>query len=151
MYTSVLALHSWVRWLALVAGVGATLAALRSDSGNDNSAADRWGMIMVTALDLQMLLGLVLYFALSPFTVQAMQDFGAAMRTPQLRFWAVEHVTLMIVAVILTHVGRVLSRKASNPSAKRLRMLICYGLATLLMFAGTPWPGTMNGRPLFRL
>jgi hypothetical protein len=151
MYTSVLALHSWVRWLALIAGVGATLAALRSDAGNDKSSADRWGMIMVTALDLQMLLGLILYFALSPFTVQAMQDFGAAMRTPQLRFWAVEHITMMIAAVILTHVGRVLSRKATNPSAKRVRMLICYGLATLLMFAGTPWPGTMNGRPLFRL
>jgi hypothetical protein len=151
MYTSVLALHSWVRWLALIAGVGATLAALRSDAGNDKSSADRWGMIMVTALDLQMLLGLILYFALSPFTVQAMQDFGAAMRTPQLRFWAVEHITMMIAAVLLTHVGRVLSRKATNPSAKRMRMLICYGLATLLMFAGTPWPGTMNGRPLFRL
>ncbi len=151
MYTSVLALHSWVRWLALIAGVGATLAALRSDAGSDKSTADRWGMIMVTALDLQMLLGLILYFALSPFTVQAMQDFGAAMRTPQLRFWAVEHITMMIGAVILTHVGRVLSRKATNPSARRMRMLICYGLATLLMFAGTPWPGTMNGRPLFRL
>jgi hypothetical protein len=151
MYTGILAMHSWVRWLALIAGVGATLAALRNDSGNTNSAADRWGMIMVTALDLQMLLGLILYFALSPFTVQAMQDFGAAMRTPQLRFWAVEHLTMMIAAVILTHVGRVLSRKATTPSAKRMRMLICYGLATLLMFAGTPWPGTMNGRPLFRL
>jgi hypothetical protein len=58
---------------------------------------------------------------------------------------------MMIAAVILTHVGRVLSRKATTPSAKRMRMLICYGLATLLMFAGTPWPGTMNGRPLFRL
>lgn len=151
MYTSVLAMHSWVRWLALVAGVGATIAALRSDSGNDNSTADRWGMIMVTAVDLQMLLGLILYFALSPFTVQAMQDFGAAMRTPQLRFWAVEHITLMMAAVILTHIGRVLSRKATTPSARRMRMLICYGLATLLMFAGTPWPGTTNGRPLFRL
>ncbi len=151
MYTPVLAAHSWLRWLALIAGVGATLAALRSDSGNDNSAADRWGMIMVTALDLQMLLGLILYFALSPFTVQAMQDFGAAMRTPQLRFWAVEHITTMMVAVILAHVGRVLARKAKTPASKRTRMLVCFGLSTLLMFAGTPWPGTMNGRPLFRI
>jgi hypothetical protein len=151
MYTSVLTVHSWIRWIALVAGVGATLAALRSGSRADDPVVDRWGLAMVTALDIQLLLGLLLYFALSPFTVQAMQDFGAAMRTPQLRFWAVEHITMMFGAVILTHVGRVLARKAPTPAAKRTRMLICYGLATLLMLAGTPWPGTISGRPLFRL
>jgi hypothetical protein len=159
MYSAVLLLHSWIRWIALVAGVGATMAALRpqgdkSDSRKpvpDSSAAERWGLVMMTALDVQMLLGLVLYLVLSPFTAQALQDFAAAMRAPQLRFWAVEHISTMVVAVILAHAGRVLARKAATPSAKRSRMLICYGLATVLMMLGTPWPGTMNGRPLFRL
>ena len=44
----------------------ATFAALRGQVGGDNSIADRWGMFAVTALDLQMLLGLMLYLALSP-------------------------------------------------------------------------------------
>ena len=57
----------------------------------------------------------------------------------------------MFVAVILAHVGRVLGRKAKTPSAKRTRLLVCFGLSTLLMLVGTPWPGMMNGRPLFRL
>lgn len=151
MYTTVLTIHSWIRWIALIAGVGATLSALRSVSRPGDAGADRWGLIMVTALDIQMLLGLILYFVLSPFTVQAMQDFGAAMRTPQLRFWAVEHITMMFAAVILTHLGRVLGRKATTPEARRTRTLICFGLATLLMLAGTPWPGMTNGRPLFRI
>jgi hypothetical protein len=151
MYTAVLTIHSWLRWAAILTGVGATLAALRNPSSADDSVADRWGLFMMMALDTQMLLGLILYFALSPFTTQAMQDFGAAMKTPQLRFWAVEHVTTMMVAVILAHVGRVLARKATTPASKRTRRLICFGLSTLLMLAGTPWPGTTNGRPLFRL
>jgi hypothetical protein len=63
----------------------------------------------------------------------------------------VEHITAMFAAVILAHVGRLLARKAATPSAKRTRLLICFGLATVLMFLSTPWPGMANGRPLFRL
>ncbi len=150
MYTTVLTIHSWVRWIAVIAGVGATFAALRNKAQTDDSVADRWGLVMMMTLDVQMLLGLILYLALSPFTAQAMQDFAAAMRTPQLRFWAVEHVSTMLLAVILAHLGRVLARKAKTPSARRTRTLVCFGLATLLMMLGTPWPGMANGRPLFR-
>lgn len=151
MYTTVLAIHSWVRWIAITAGVGATFAALRNKAQTDDSVADRWGLVMMMTLDIQMLLGLLLYLVLSPFTTKAMQDLAAAMRTPQLRFWAVEHISTMLLAVILAHVGRVLARKAKTPSARRTRTLVCFGLATLLIMLGTPWPGTANGRPLFRL
>jgi hypothetical protein len=57
----------------------------------------------------------------------------------------------MVAAVILAHVGRVLGRKAATPGARRTRQLICFGLSTVLMIAGTPWPGTRAGRPLFRV
>jgi len=45
----------------------------------------------------------------------------------------------------------VLARKAPTPAAKRTRLLVCFGLSTLLMVAGIPWPGLPYGRPLFRL
>ena len=151
MYSTVLAIHSWLRWLALITVVGATLFALRSRTRGDESPADRWSLFAMMALDVQMLVGLILYFALSPFTDRALQDFSAAMKNPQLRFWAVEHITMMFGAVILAHVGRVLARKARTPDAKRMRLLVCFGLAALLMLFGTPWPGMANGRPLFRL
>ena len=57
----------------------------------------------------------------------------------------------LVAAVVLAHVGRVLARKAATPGAKRARLMICFGLATLLMIAGTPWPGTRAGRPFFRV
>lgn len=149
MYTIVLIVHSWLRWAALVAGVGATFAAL-VDRG-DGSRAERWGLALMMAVDLQMLIGLVLYLVLSPFTAEAMRDFGAAMKNPGLRFFAVEHVTMMFGAVILVHVGRVLARRAATPGAKRTRMFVCFGLATILMIVGIPWPGMPSGRPLFRV
>jgi heme A synthase len=151
MYSAVLLIHSWLRWLALVAVVGVALAAVRNRVEGDRSIADRWGLVAMMTLDLQMLLGLLLYFALSPFTTEAVQNFSAAMNNPQLRFWAVEHSSSMFAAVILAHVGRALARKARTPSAKRTRLLICFGLATALILLGMPWPGLPNGRPLFRI
>jgi len=151
MYATVLTTHSWIRWVAIVAAVGTTLAALGNRTHGSNSAADRWSLFAMTALDLQMLVGLILYFALSPFTARAMEDFSAAMKNAPLRFWAVEHLSTMLAAVVLAHVGRALARKASSPAAKRTRLLVCFGLTTLLIMIGTPWPGMTNGRPLFRL
>jgi hypothetical protein len=152
MYTTVLALHSWIRWIALVAGVGATMATMRDSSGSPGTArADRWGLALVTALDIQMLLGLLLYLVVSPNMAEIRANFGAAMKDPVARFWAVEHITSMMVAVIVTHVGRVLARKAASADAKRMRLFVCFAVATVLMFLAMPWPGLRAGRPLFRL
>ena len=150
MYSTVLLLHSWLRWLALIAGVLATFAPLGKGDRRLQSA-ERWGLIFMVALDVQLLLGLLLYGVLSPYTAAAMNDFGAAMRDPVLRFWAVEHLTMMLAAVILVHVGRVLARKTADVDKKRKRLLICFGLAVLLVLLGMPWPGMVNGRPLFRV
>jgi hypothetical protein len=152
MYTLVLLVHSWLRYVALVAGIAATVTTLvdRSETSR-KGRADMWGLVLMMVLDVQMLLGLLLYLVLSPFTAEAMRDFGAAMKNPALRFFAVEHVTLMFGAVILAHLGRVLARKAKTPDARRMRMLMCFGLATLAMLLAIPWPGMANGRPLFRM
>ena len=150
MYTAVLIIHSWLRWIALILGVMATLAAF-TDRSAGQSTTDRWSLFFMMVLDIQMLLGLLLYLVLSPFTASALNDFGAAMRDPALRFWAVEHVSLMFFAVVIVHVGRVLARTARTPQSKRMRQIVCLGLATIAMIAATPWPGMANGRPLFRV
>src|SRR5215831_11569317 len=106
MYTTVLTLHSWIRWIALVAVVGTTLAALRGKGAGANSLADRWGMVAMMVLDTQMLLGLLLYFVVSPNMKAIMENFGGAMKDPALRFWAVEHTASMFAAIALAHVGR---------------------------------------------
>ena len=154
MYTTILLVHSWVRWIALVCGFGATLAAISGrtgDGASKDSPADRWGMFLILALDLQMLLGLMLYLGLSPNMKEILGNFGEAMKNPATRFWAVEHITAMFAAVIVAHVGRVLARKAKTPAAKRSRLLVCFALSTILMLAGMPWPGRPGGRVLFRL
>lgn len=152
MYTLVLILHSWIRWIALVAGFAATFAAFSDDSGPAQTGrADRWGLALMMALDIQMLLGLMMYLGLSPNMKEILANFGEAMKNPATRFWAVEHITAMFAAVVVAHAGRVLARKAKTPASKRSRLLVCFALSTILMLAGMPWPGRPGGRVLFRL
>jgi hypothetical protein len=152
VYAVTLFLHSWLRWVVLAAGVAAVAAALPSRPTFDASArADRWGLIFTIALDIQVVLGLLLYVFLSPITVAIFDDIGAAMADPSARFWAVEHLSLMIAASAIAHLGRMLAHKATNPSAKRLRLLIGFTLAMIAIAAAIPWPGMSSGRPLFRL
>jgi hypothetical protein len=151
MYATVLLLHSWIRWAALALGVVTTFAAFTDRGSGESGGADRVSLLFMMTLDVQMLVGLVLYLVLSPITATAFKDFGAAMRDPALRFWTVEHASMMALAVILVHVGRVLGKTARTPESRRLRQLVCFGLATVAMLAATPWPGMANGRPLFRV
>ena len=151
MYAAVLTIHSWLRWAALLLGLGATLNAFRHHSDTaERLPGARWDTLFMMALDLQVLFGLVLYLGLSPFTAEALADFGAAMRNSELRFWAVEHISTMFVAVIAVRVGRVLAITSKTPAAKQRRRLVCFAIATLAMIAAIPWPGAQNGRPLFR-
>ena len=151
MYTTILTLHSWLRWLALVAGIVATLAAARDNTPPPaKGPADRWGLILMIALDTQLLLGLLLYFVVSPNMAEIRANFGAAMQDPATRFWAVEHLTMMLGAVVVAHVGRVLGRTSTSPETKKMKLFVCFGIATALMLLGMPWPGLRAGRPLFR-
>ena len=141
LYAIFLILHSWLRWAVLGAGIAALVR-----GGSADGSAGKWYTIL---LDTQMLLGLLLYFALSPLTSAALGDFGAAMRTPQLRYFAVEHVVGMLIAITLAHVGR--SRVKKAPTARKARTAaIFYGLSVIALLASIPWPGMPAGRPLFR-
>ncbi|MSO30902.1 MAG: hypothetical protein EXQ48_08170 [Acidobacteria bacterium] len=152
MYILVLLLHSWLRWFAVITGVAVTVTLIttRPEEGQVDPA-DRWGLFFMIAMDLQLLLGLALYLGVSPNSAAILNDFGAAMKDPAARFFAVEHITIMVFAIVMAHLGRILARKAKTPASKRTRLLICLGLATVAMLAGTPWPGMAGGRPLFRI
>jgi FtsH-binding integral membrane protein len=151
MYGLVLLLHSWIRWAVLAAGLYATFVAAADPAGARAARTDRAGLAFVTLVDVQLLLGLLLYLVLSPFTKEALRDFGAAMHNSGLRFWGLEHPATALVAIVLVHVGRVLARTAKTPASRRVRQMVCFGLATVLIIVGIPWPGMPNGRPLLRV
>jgi hypothetical protein len=151
VYSPVLTIHSWLRWITLLLAIGATLNALRADRDLLQKPPGRqWDTFFMMALDFQILFGLLLYFRLSPFTMQAMNDLPSAVSNPTLRFWAVEHAGAMLAAAVTVRIGRVLALNAKTPGARRMRRFIFFALTTAIIIAGIPWPGLSNGRPLFR-
>lgn len=150
MFTIVLVVHSLLRWAVLALGLLAFGRALTGTFGARpwTPLDDRAGKYFVMALDLQTLVGLILYAGVSPLVRAAFSDMGMAMRDPLLRFFAVEHITLMIAGVALVHIGRVRARKASGDRARHRTTLVFFGLGLLAILIGIPWPGRAIGRPL---
>lgn len=141
MYPFVLSLHSIVRWLVVIIGVIAVARAFIGWLGGRQwqQLDDRLGLGFTTILDINLLLGLLLYFFLSPVTTSAFKDFGAAMSDSNARFFAVEHISVMIVAIIVAHIGRSRSKKATEDKSKFKQAAIFFGLAMLLVLLAIPW------------
>ena len=148
-YLYTLTLHSWLRWLVLALGLVAFIRALTAGRRPWGPADDRSALWFTIVLDIQVLIGLVLYLMLSPITHEAMGNFGAAMKSPTLRFWAVEHGFGILIGVALAHIGRGRIRKA-DPARRHKIAAIFFGLALLAILVSLPWPGTPNARPLVR-
>src|SRR4029453_12346456 len=134
MYSTLLVIHSWLRWLVRLAGVLAFVRAAAGAAGGKSwtPADDRAGAWFSRALDVQVLLGLILYFFLSPFTREAMSNVTAAMKNPGLRFWGVEHAFGMLIGLALAHVGRARARKTDSLRRHRVAAIF-YGLALVVI------------------
>jgi uncharacterized membrane protein len=105
----------------------------------------------VISVDIQVLLGLVLYFFFSSFTMAAWRNMAGAMADDVIRFWAVEHVVGMLAAIAFVHVGRVRIRKTTDSRRKHFLAAIFFGLALVLMLVSIPWPFGSIDRPWIRM
>ena len=147
LYPNLLAFHGALRWVALIAAIMAFGVAASGWSGTKpvTPILSRCGTLFVAVMDVQILIGLILYFGASPLIRMAFENMAVAMKDHELRFFTVEHTTYMLLAVILAHVGAALSRRAKADRTKYRGAAICYGLSLLLILAGIPW-----WRPLLR-
>ena len=154
MYSTVLLLHSWTRWLVLVFGLIAIFRAFSGWQGRKPfvGADNGMGAAFVGSMHLQLLLGLILYFGLSPFGMKAFETAGGAvMKDPIGRFWGVEHLVGMLLAVVAAQVGRTLSKKAVDPVLKHKKAFTWFLIALLLVLVMIPWGIWNPERPLFRV
>ncbi len=141
MYSVVLSLHNIVRWVALILGI---LVALKSIlgwiQGADWTELDRkFGMYFTISMDIQLLLGLLLYLFLSPLTTIAFRDFSTAMGNSGIRFFAIEHAITMLLAIVFVHLGSALPKRVDESKIKHRRAAIWFTLAVVALLLGMPW------------
>jgi hypothetical protein len=152
VYASALWLHSWLRWAVLLTGLVAWLRAVGGKTARRpwTPQDELWGLLLTISVDLQFLVGLVLYFFLSPITRLGLRNFAAAMQINVARFFTIEHLIGMVAAIALVHIARVKIRKATDADRKHRLAMLLYGIALVLMIISIPWPGMPVSRPLFR-
>jgi len=148
MYQLVLTLHSWNRWLVLLALIAALGLAYWGWLGKrPHRRPDRLlGTILTGLLHVQLLLGLTLYFGLSPWTKLAAANRPAAWQDTTLRFWSITHISLMVTAIVVAQVGQSLAKRAATDVARHRWAALSYSLATGLILLGIPFAT----RPWFR-
>jgi hypothetical protein len=83
---------------------------------------------MVSA-HIQLVLGLALYF-----NSRFVQFNSDTMTNPDIRYWTVEHVTMMVIAIALITVGHIHSKKLVLPEKKHRVIALYYTLALLIIF-----------------
>ena len=141
MYTGLLHTHNLFRWLVLIAAVLAIGFAFtgwfrkRDWKQTDNVL----GLLLTISVDIQLVVGMILYLFASPLTKAAFADFGAAMKNADLRFYAVEHILMMIIALVVIHIGRSKSKKANISFRKHRAAAIFYTIGLIIILAAIPW------------
>lgn len=148
-YTVLRALHSYWRWAVIVSAIVLLVRVLRR--GEWTKADDRASLFYVAALDLQLLLGLVLYFGFSPYFDAFKAGMKVAMHDRNTRFFSVEHQTAMLLVVVAAHWARIKAKRAVDAAAKRKALLVALVVLGLALAFAMPWPWrAQTGRPLFR-
>lgn len=152
MYVVLLTVHSWLRWaliLVTLASAGfATRRLCRTAPWTDGSS--RLARVWVSLVDLQVLVGMTLYFAYSPIARLARASPSWALRNPSLRFFGLLHPIAMALVFVVTHATWIAVRREREARVRYRRWALGASGSLVLLSLAIPWPQTSYGRPLFR-
>ena len=145
MYNGLVHAHSGLRWIVLILLLAAIFNAFSKKNSGSYSEGDRkLALFAMISTHVQFLIGIILYF-ISPLVVFA----GESMKNTVLRFYLVEHILLMLIAIALITVGHSKSKKATDAAAKFKAISVFYLIALILILAAIPWPFRIEGAGWF--
>ncbi len=141
MYTGLLHLHSFLRWVALIFIVAAFIRSLMGwlNKSEYSPLDNKLSLFSLISAHIQLIIGFILYFV-SPIVSAGLADIGGAMKEPTLRFWTIEHMSVMFFAIVLITLGRSLSKRAADDTDKHKKVALFFGFGLLLILMRIPWP-----------
>lgn len=136
MYTFLVQSHSILRYVALVLLLILLINSLIGmiNKSENSLQSKRISLYTMLVFHLQLILGIVLYFTSPKVIFDSM-----TMKNAMLRFFALEHPLLMIIAIVLITIGHIKAKRKS--SSKSYKILFIFSLiALIILIAGIPWP-----------
>lgn len=119
--------HSGWRYLVIILLLVAFINALMGYVGKKpyTEGNRKLNVFALISAHIQLLLGLVLYF---------LNDwYKGNMADPVMRYWKVEHISMMLIAIVLITVGNARSKKVDSALMKHRTIFVFFGLALLLI------------------
>ncbi len=151
MYEALLALHNIGRWVVLILLLAAIIQALTGMTGNKayTGRDKKVALFLMITAHIMLLIGLYQWLV-GPFGLHNIQNQGmkAVMQNKISRFWAVEHLTGMLIGIIMITVGRSVGKKNIADSVKHRRSFWFFFIAFIVIIASVPWPFRDVARPL---
>ncbi|MDQ3109993.1 MAG: cytochrome B [Bacteroidota bacterium] len=131
--------HSGLRWVALLLLLLTIFKAFSGMSGNKVFTAGdkKLALFTLISVHLQLVLGLLLYANL---VMTAGFTFSASMKDPLMRFFSVEHIATMIIAIALITIGYSKAKRATSDRGKFKTIAIFFTIGLILILAMIPWP-----------
>ena len=142
LYNVLLHVHSVGRWVVLVLLLFGIINSLIAGNRPYIRTDNRLGLLLTISADIMLLVGIILWY-FGPRGYQSIQAAGGmsnAMKDATTRFYGIEHLAGMLIAIILIHIGKAQGRKKISDKSKHRRTLIFYFLALLIILASIPWP-----------
>lgn len=139
MYIGLKHLHSSLPYLLLPLLIIATVIFLiKWLSGGRFGKSDKLlGLLSMILAHLQFVVGLVLYFV-SPIVKEALNS-GALMKNETYRFYGVEHISIMLIAVIVLTIGYSRSKRKPLDKQRFKTLSMFYLIGVILMLSRIPW------------
>ncbi len=126
--------HSGLRWIALMLILWAIANAFTAKTYEKKHKMIN--LFALITMHTQLLIGLVQYFFTSPKT-----NFTSGwMKVELYRFFGMEHLLGMLIAIVLITIGYSKSKKGATDAAKFKSIKVYYLIAFILIIASIPWP-----------
>jgi mannose/fructose/N-acetylgalactosamine-specific phosphotransferase system component IID len=132
MLTGLIHLHSALRWVILILLLVSIVQAF-----SKNGSLQKTSLFLLIAAHITLLLGIFQYFA-GDFgfkIIDRVGGFGNVMKDGFARFWVVEHLSAMLIAIVLITMARGKAKKQNYGAASWM-----YVIALILILAAVPWP-----------
>jgi hypothetical protein len=138
MYTGLLHLHSFLRWVILLLLVISVLMSLAGMTGKKPFSAGqaKTALFLMISAHIQLLVGLY-EWVFGPWGVKRLSDMGTDRVA---RFYGVEHITAMIIAIALITIGRGVAKKSLPDVVKQRRTFWFFLVALVIILVSIPWP-----------
>lgn len=143
MYNGLLHAHSGLRWIALILIITTIIISFISKNKPYSPVEKKLALFTLISFHIQALIGLYLYFSESGRII----FFEGFMKNGIARFFNIEHIFGMLVAITLITIGYSKAKRKTDDQAKRKIIKKLFIIALIIILVTIPWPfrGFGNG------